>query len=77
MNHDNIVVGSKVKLQKDCYYCDFSGNPEAGAVGEVYKISSNRAIWVHWFSGTYNEKELEKEDNLKNCYAEHHLKLIP
>lgn len=77
MTQDKIVVGSKVKLQKDCHFCDMPRNPKAGAVGEVYKISPNGHIWVHWFSGTYNGKDLEKEDNLKNCYAERHLKLIP
>lgn len=77
MTESKIVVGSKVKLHKDCYFCDMPRNPKAGAVGEVYKVSPDGAIWVHWFSGTYNGKELEKEDNLKNCYAEHHLKLIP
>lgn len=77
MTQDKIVVGSKVKLQKECYFCGMAHNPKAGAVGEVYGIEQSGFIHVHCYSGTYNGRALEKKDNLKNCYQEHHLKLIP
>ena len=77
MTQDKIVVGSKVKLQKDCPFCGFSGNPVSGAVGEAYMVTPSGHIWVHWLSGTYNERALERRDNLKNCYEANHLKLIP
>ncbi len=77
MTQDKIVVGSKVKLQKDCYFCGMPHNPKAGAVGEVYRIEPSGFIRVLWFSGTYNGRALEKKDNLKNCYKVNHLKLIP
>lgn len=77
MTQGKIVVGSKVKLKKDCHLCDMLSNPKSGAVGEVYRIESSGFIRVHWCAGTYNGRAFEKKDNLKNCYLEHHLKLIP
>lgn len=77
MTESKIVVGSKVKLNKDSHYCKMPHNPKGGAVGEVYGVEPSGYIRVHWFSGTYNGRALEKRDNLKNCYKAYHLKLIP